>query len=136
MALPAETDIDSDSLRRAAIDRSVRAPVLFLFTNGAFWLMASTIVGLLASVKHVFPNFLDQSWLWFLQYGRLQPAHLTALIYLRGGRNRRRWHGDARRGGGGHRLAFDGSANCCGRRRLRHRTVVLRWHVGSVPSAG
>ena len=81
MAQPAETDIDSDSLRRAAIDRSVKGPVLFLFTNGAFWLMASTIVGVLSSVKHVFPNFLDESWLWFLQYGRLQPAHLTALIY-------------------------------------------------------
>ena len=79
MSLPAETDIDS--LRRAAIDRSVKGPVLFLFTNGAFWLMASTIVGLLASVKCVFPNFLDQSWLWFLHYGRLQPAHITALVY-------------------------------------------------------
>ncbi len=81
MALPVETDIDSDSLRRAAIDRSVKGPVLFLFTNGAFWLMASTIVGLLASVKHVFPYFLDEPWLWFLQYGRLQPAHITALVY-------------------------------------------------------
>lgn len=81
MAQPVESDTDSDSLRRAAIDRSVKAPVLFLFTNAAFWLMASTIVGLIAAVKNVFPDFLDESWLWFLQYGRIQPAHLIALVY-------------------------------------------------------
>jgi cytochrome c oxidase cbb3-type subunit 1 len=81
MAQPAENDIDSDSLRRAAIDRSVKGPVLFLFTNAAFWLMASTIVGLFAAVKQVFPDFLDENWLWFLQYGRIQPAHLIALVY-------------------------------------------------------
>lgn len=81
MAQPATTDIDSDSLRRAAIDRSVKGPVLFLFTNGAFWLMASTILGVLASVKHFSPGFLDRDSLWFLHYGRLQPAHLIALVY-------------------------------------------------------
>lgn len=75
------TDPNSESNRRAAIDRSVKGPVLFLFTNGAFWLMASTIMGLIAAVKLVFPQFLDRDWLWFLSYGRLQPAHLAALIY-------------------------------------------------------
>jgi len=34
-------DLNADNLRRAAIDRSVKGPVLFLFTNAAFWLMAS-----------------------------------------------------------------------------------------------
>jgi cytochrome c oxidase cbb3-type subunit 1 len=67
-----------DNVRRAAIDRSVKGPVLFLFTNAAFWLMASTLMGLLASVKLVAPDFLNCSW---LTYGRLQPAHLNALIY-------------------------------------------------------
>ncbi len=67
-----------DNLRRAAIDRSVKAPVLFLFTNAAFWLMASTFMGLIASVKLIAPDFLNCSW---LTYGRLQPAHLDALIY-------------------------------------------------------
>lgn len=79
--MPAETDINADSARRGAIDRSVKGPVLFLFTNGAFWLMAATLMGVLAAVKNVFPQFLDKNWLWFLSYGRLQPAHLTALIY-------------------------------------------------------
>ncbi|WP_075088969.1 hypothetical protein [Verrucomicrobium spinosum] len=72
---------NSDSLRRAAIDRSVKGPVLFLFANAALWLLASTIMGLIASVKLVKPGFLDYDWLWFLNYGRLQPAHLTALVY-------------------------------------------------------
>ena len=71
-------DSNADNLRRASIDRSVKGPVLFLFTNAAFWLMASTLLGFLASVKLVFPGFLDCS---FLSYGRIQPAHLSALVY-------------------------------------------------------
>jgi cytochrome c oxidase cbb3-type subunit I len=72
---------NSDSLRRAAIDRSVKQPVLFLFANAALWLLASTVLGLLASIKLVDPDFLDADWLWFLNYGRLQPAHVNALVY-------------------------------------------------------
>ena len=33
---------NDDSLRRAAIDRSVKWPVLFLFGNAAMWLLAAT----------------------------------------------------------------------------------------------
>lgn len=77
----ADTEAQADSLRRAAIDRSIKAPVLFLFLNGAFWLMASTILGVLAAVKNIAPDFLHKDWLWFLQYGRLQPAHIAALVY-------------------------------------------------------
>lgn len=72
---------NSDSLRRAAIDRSVKGPVLFLFANAAMWLLASTAMGLIASIKLVDPDFLDADWLWFLNYGRLQPAHMAALVY-------------------------------------------------------
>lgn len=71
-------DLNAENLRRAAIDRSVKGPVLFLFTNAAFWLMASTLLGFLAAVKLVNPHFLDFS---FLTYGRIQPAHLLALVY-------------------------------------------------------
>jgi cytochrome c oxidase cbb3-type subunit 1 len=79
-----KTDIaspTSDSLRRAAIDRSVKAPVLFLFANAAMWLLASTVMGLIASIKLVEPGFLDYDCLWFLNYGRLQPAHVATLVY-------------------------------------------------------
>jgi len=70
-----------DSLRRAAIDRSVKWPVLFLFTNAAQWLLAATVMGLISSIKLYAPEFLDGKWLWWLNYGRLQPAHMNALIY-------------------------------------------------------
>ncbi len=73
-----ELDTQADTARRARIDRSVKGPVLFLFLNGAFWLMASTILGVIAAIKAFAPEFLDFS---FLTFGRLQPAHLTALIY-------------------------------------------------------
>ena len=71
-------DSTAENLRRAAIDRSVKGPVLFLFTNAAFWLMASTLLGCIAAVKLVFPTFLDCS---FLTYGRLEPVHMLALVY-------------------------------------------------------
>lgn len=75
----ASTDTQADNLRRAAIDKSVKGPVLFLFLNGAFWLMASTILGILAAIKQFAPDFLGTCAM--LQYGRLQPTHLNALIY-------------------------------------------------------
>lgn len=75
------TSPNSDSLRRAAIDRSVKGPVLFLFANAAMWLLASTVMGLIASIKLVNPGFLDGDWLWFLNYARLQPAHMATLVY-------------------------------------------------------
>jgi cytochrome c oxidase cbb3-type subunit 1 len=71
----------TDSMRRAAIDQSVRAPVLFFFANSAMWLLAATVMGLVATIKLYAPSFLDASWLWFLNYSRLQPAHINAFIY-------------------------------------------------------
>jgi len=71
-------DLNAENLRRAEIDRSLKGPVLFLFTNAAFWLMASTLMGFIAALKLVSPSFLEYSW---LTYGRLQPAHLMALVY-------------------------------------------------------
>lgn len=76
---PASPDTQADNLRRAAIDKSVKGPVLFLFLNGAFWLMASTILGVLAAIKQFAPDFLGACSV--LQYGRLQPTHINALVY-------------------------------------------------------
>lgn len=72
---------DGESRRRVEIDRSVKGPVLFLFANAAMWLLASTVMGLLASVKLFSPDFLNYDWLYFLNYARLQPAHMNALVY-------------------------------------------------------
>lgn len=71
----------ADSLRRAAIDRSVKGPVLFLYANAAMWLLASTVLGLIASIKIYAPGFLDKDWLFFLNYARVQPAHIDTLVY-------------------------------------------------------
>lgn len=77
---PADSDLQADQLRRQAIDQSVKGPVLFLFLNSAFWLMAATLLGLLAAIKAAYPTAM-----WgdcpILHYGRLQPAHLNALVY-------------------------------------------------------
>lgn len=72
-------DLAADNQRRAAIDKSVRGPVLFLFLNGAFWLMLSTLLGVLSAVKLFAPGFLENCEA--LTYGRLQPVHINALVY-------------------------------------------------------
>ncbi len=50
-----------------------------LFGGAAFWILAGSVLGLLASIKFHSPNFLaDRSW---LTYGRVHPAGLNALVY-------------------------------------------------------
>lgn len=54
-------------------------PLMFLFCTAAIWLLASSILALIASLKLHSPNlFADCAW---LTYGRVYPAHLNALIY-------------------------------------------------------
>lgn len=64
---------------RAAIDRSVRYPVMFFFTSAAAWLFAATILGMLAALKFRLPLLWDG--VAALNFGRLFPAHMDALIY-------------------------------------------------------
>lgn len=68
-----------DTRLRAEIDRSLRHPVMFFFTSGAAWLAVSLVLGIIASIKSHSPAFLGEAS--FLQYGRVFPAHLNALIY-------------------------------------------------------
>ncbi len=69
----------NDAIRRAEIDLSLRHPVMFFFTSGAAWLAVAIFLGIIASVKVHNPGFLDSvSW---LTYGRVQSAHISALIY-------------------------------------------------------
>lgn len=61
------------------IDQSVRYPVLFFYASAVFWLLAGSILAIVASVKLHTPGFLDQcAWLTF---GRVRPAHLNTVIY-------------------------------------------------------
>lgn len=63
----------------ADIDRSCRGPVLFLFANSILWLLAGTVLALLASIKLHYPEFLaDSAWLTF---GRVRPAHLNTVVF-------------------------------------------------------
>jgi cytochrome c oxidase cbb3-type subunit 1 len=72
--------LESDSaVERAAIDRSLRAPVLFFMASGIVWLLLGSVLGTLAAFKMNFPHLLDSAaWLTF---GRVRPAHLNMVIY-------------------------------------------------------
>ncbi len=72
------TQVD-DAPTRAQIDRSCREVVLLWFVSAAFWLLAGTLLAMLASIKLHTPQFLDNTaWLTF---GRVRPAHLNTMAY-------------------------------------------------------
>jgi cytochrome c oxidase cbb3-type subunit 1 len=70
---------EQDTLLRAAIDRSLRHPVMFFFTSGAAWLAIAMLLGIISSAKVHNPYFLDGCPL--MNYGRVFPAHINALVY-------------------------------------------------------
>src|SRR5439155_16958419 len=58
---------------------SCRIPLLVLFGGAAFWLVLSSVLGVLASLKFHNPNLLaDYAW---LTYGRVRPAATCAFLY-------------------------------------------------------
>ena len=70
---------DLEQAERAAIDRSARVPVLVFYTSAVFWLLIQTVLGLMASFKIHWPNFLaDSSW---FTYGHVVPAQQDVLVY-------------------------------------------------------
>jgi cytochrome c oxidase cbb3-type subunit 1 len=61
------------------IDASLRVPLLALFGGAAFWLVISSVLAMIASIKFHAPDFLANCpW---LTYGRVQPAANDALLY-------------------------------------------------------
>jgi cytochrome c oxidase cbb3-type subunit 1 len=67
------------AVERATIDAAASAPVLTFFATGVAWLMVTTLLGLIASIKLHSPGFLaDLSW---LSYGRIVPAYNLTLAY-------------------------------------------------------
>jgi cytochrome c oxidase cbb3-type subunit I len=64
---------------RAAIDRSVRWPVLFFHGSGLFWLLAALATGFLANWKLAWPGGPEASQ--FFTYARLHPVHVNLLVY-------------------------------------------------------
>ncbi|MBC8096242.1 MAG: cbb3-type cytochrome c oxidase subunit I [Akkermansiaceae bacterium] len=69
---------DSDPVSRE-IDASCRVPLFVLFFSGAIWLVVSSILGLIASIKFHSPNFLADCA--SMTYGRVYPAATNALLY-------------------------------------------------------
>ncbi|MBD28178.1 MAG: hypothetical protein CMO38_02895 [Verrucomicrobiaceae bacterium] len=68
-------------IRRTSIDQSARFPVLFFVVSGSAWLFVAVTLGFIQQMKMHNPGFLDFSWLYFLNYGRSNPAFMTALVY-------------------------------------------------------
>lgn len=66
---------------RAVIDRSTRLPVTFFLTSGVAWLLVANLLGLLASLKMHSPGVLDFECMSWLNWGRIQPAYVNALVY-------------------------------------------------------
>jgi cytochrome c oxidase cbb3-type subunit 1 len=61
------------------VDASLRWPLLALFGGAAFWLVAGSVLAMIASIKFHAPEFLAACpW---LTYGRVQPAADDALLY-------------------------------------------------------
>jgi len=79
MSSAIQNSSDQDALLRAGIDRSLRHPVMFFMTSGAAWLAVSIVLGIIASAKVHSPGFMSGcAW---LDYGRVFPSHINALIY-------------------------------------------------------
>ena len=78
---PIERPTPEDLRERAALDRSTKPPVLFFLTSGLVWLLVACLLGLVASIKVSAPGFMNWGLLSALNWGRLQPAALNALVY-------------------------------------------------------
>ncbi len=79
MSLDLNQATPEDIRERAAIDRSVRWPVLFFFTSAAAWLFVATLLGFFSGLKLRVPGLWDGCP--FMSYGRLFPVHMIALVY-------------------------------------------------------
>jgi len=63
----------------AEVEASSRLPVLAMFGAGAFWLVISSVLGLISSIKFHSPDFLaGPAW---LTYGRVRPAFVDSFLY-------------------------------------------------------
>src|SRR6266576_2422598 len=70
---------DAQATASGEIDASCRLPMFALVGGAALWLVMSSVLGLIASIKFHSPNFLAGS-AW-LSYGRVFPASTNALVY-------------------------------------------------------
>ena len=64
---------------RVQADRSTRRPVLIFFHSAVIWLLVGSALGLVASLKFTFPDWLTSQAFW--TFGRVRTAHLNAVAY-------------------------------------------------------
>jgi cytochrome c oxidase cbb3-type subunit 1 len=64
---------------RIAADQSTRRPVLLFFHSAVAWLVVGSLLGLVASLKFQFPDWLAGEAA--LTFGRVRTAHLNAVAY-------------------------------------------------------
>jgi cytochrome c oxidase cbb3-type subunit 1 len=79
MAIPADVAARDDLDIRLRADASSRRPALLCFATALAWLLAGSVLGLIASLKLHLPDlWIDHAWLTF---GRVRAAHLNTMIY-------------------------------------------------------
>lgn len=69
----------SGGVPETEIDQSTRAPVLFFVGAALFWLLVSSLLGLITAMKLHWPQFLGG--VEYLTYGRVQAAFLNTFLY-------------------------------------------------------
>lgn len=84
MTAPRQLQEDSPALdvaasERIAADRSTSRPVLLFLHSAVIWLLVGSVLGLVASLKFTFPDWLSSQALW--TFGRVRTAHLNAVAY-------------------------------------------------------
>jgi cytochrome c oxidase cbb3-type subunit 1 len=70
---------DVAASERVAADRSTGRPVLLFFHSAVIWLLVGSLLGLAASLKFTFPDWLTSQAFW--TFGRVRTAHLNAVAY-------------------------------------------------------
>ena len=78
--IASESDAPESELSwRRVVDNSTSGPVIAFVVSATFWLIAGSLLALIASFKFQFPDWwTHQAWLTF---GRVRPAHLNTMIY-------------------------------------------------------
>lgn len=69
----------SNPAETAAIDASLRTPLVLLIGSALVWLLVASVLGLVSAWKLHTPAFLDACE--YVTYGRIQPAQTSAFIY-------------------------------------------------------
>ncbi len=78
-AKPAPAAHEATGANMAAIEASCRMPVIVLFGFASIWLVLSSLLALIASVKLIAPGFLGCCAP--LTFGRIQPAAWNGLVF-------------------------------------------------------